>query len=124
MTKQYIDLKNGQLVFADPLKVTDTFSPLVTTTSSKNGVGIVRWGAKQLINTRMGQPGCEDKCNTFPFARRYDLSVSGNLPQSEAEALILKAELQQFMADINVLIASKIQYGIKPSVSTTFPDIK
>lgn len=124
MSKQYIDLVNGQVVFADPLKVVDTFSPTVRVSRSNMGVDVVRWGAKQLINTRLGVPGCDDNCLTKRFSRKYEFSSSTNLPETEAQATVLLKELDQFFADLKVLIVGNVIKGVKPSVATTFPIVE
>lgn len=121
--KQYIDLVKGQLVYADLLHITDTFSPYVTHSKTNNGIGVVRWGAKQLVNTQMKKPGCDDGCLTTPFVRKYDFSCTGNAPQTAEEVALLKKELAQFFADLNVLIDSNIINGVKPSLSLEFPAV-
>lgn len=119
--KQYIDLVKGQLVFADLLKVTDTFAPQVTVGRTKQGANMVRWSAKQLVNIRLGVPGCADTCLTTPFVRKYEFSCTGDLPETPEQLSQLKKELKQFMADIDVLVQSGAMQGVKPSVATTFP---
>lgn len=119
--KQYIDLVKGQLVFADLLHVTNTFAPVVSLSRTQKGIDIVRWSAKQLVNTRLSQPGCDDGCLTTPFVRKYDFSATGQLPATPAELATMKAELKQFFADLEVLITSGALQGVKPSVATTFP---
>ena len=119
--KQYIDLVKGQLVYADLLHVTNTFSPVVNLSRTQKGVNLVRWGAKQLVNVRLGQPGCDDGCLTTPFVRKYEFSATGQLPETPAELAILKAEVKQFFADLNVLVEAGALQGVKPSVATTFP---
>lgn len=119
--KQYIDLVKGQLVFADLLHVTNTFAPIVSLSRTQKGIDIVRWGAKQLVNTRLSQPGCDDGCLTTPFVRKYDFSTTGQLPATPEELAAMKAELKQFFADLEVLIDSGATQGVKPSVATTFP---
>lgn len=121
--KQFIDLVNGQLVFADPLKVTNTFAPTVNVRKTNNGHNVVRWGARQLVNVRLGAPGCDDKCATSPFVRKFELQASHNLPTTQVEADAILAEWKQFSADVQVLITSKIYYGVKPSTGTLFPDV-
>lgn len=121
--KQFIDLVNGQLVFADPLKVTDSLAPTVNVKKTASGINVVRWGVRQLVNSRLGTPGCADNCLTKPFARRYEFQASSNLPTTEAEAAEILKELKQFIADVEVLITNKIYYGAKPTTGTTFPDV-
>lgn len=121
--KQYIDLVKGQLVYADLLHVTNTFSPVVTLSRTQKGVDLVRWSAKQLVNTRLKQPGCDDGCLTTPFVRKYDFSATGQLPTSPEELAAMKLELKQFFADLNVLITSGALQGVKPSLATTFVDV-
>lgn len=119
--KQYIDLVKGQLVFADLLHVTDTFSPTVNLSRTQKGVDLVRWSAKQLVNTRLKQPGCDDGCLTTPFVRKYDFSATGQLPTTTVELDLMKAELKQFFADLEIMISAGALYGVKPSLATTFP---
>lgn len=119
--KKYIDLVNGQLVFADLLKVTDTLAPFVNISKTRDGIGIVRWGAKQLVNTRKMQPGCEDSCKSSPFVRKYDFSCTGDLPQTPEEVLLVKKELKQFFADLDLLVQSGAINGVKPSIALEFP---
>ena len=119
--KQYIDLVKGQLVFADLLHVTNTFAPVISLSRTQKGIDIVRWSAKQLVNTRLSQPGCDDGCLTTPFVRKYDFSATGQLPATPEELAAMKAELKQFFADLEVLITSGALQGVKPSVATTFP---
>lgn len=122
--KQYIDSINGQLIFADRLKVTDILSTNVNLGKTSTGVGMVRWGAKQLVNTVV-QPkkGCSDDCKTVDFVRKYDLSVSGNLPSTPEELLALKNELKQFFKDIETLVEAGAMEGVKPSIATTFQNV-
>lgn len=121
--KQYIDLVKGQLVYADLLHITDTFAPFVTHSKTSNGIGVVRWGAKQLVNTQMKKQGCEDSCLTTPFVRKYEFSCTGNAPQTADEVALLKKELAQFFTDLEVLINASIINGVKPSLSLTFPAV-
>lgn len=123
MTKQYIDLVNGQLVFADPVKVTDTFAPTVRRSESRNGVPVVRWSAKQLVNTRLGKPGCDDACLTTPFVRKYEFSSATNVPETPAELAQFKKEIAQFVADLDVLIENHVLNGVKARLDLTFPDV-
>lgn len=119
--KQYIDLVKGQLVYADLLHVTDTFAPYVNLSRTSNGIDIVRWGAKQLVNTRMGKPGCDDQCLTVPLVRKYEFSCTGNLPTDAAGIALIKQEIAQFMADIDVIVGAGAINGVKPSLALTFP---
>lgn len=122
--KQYIDSVKNQLIFADRLKVTDTLTTNVTLGKTSSGIGMTRWGAKQLVNTVV-QPrkGCADDCKTIDFVRKYDLSVSGNLPTTPEEFVILKNELKQFFQDIDTLVAAGAMEGVKPSIATTFENV-
>lgn len=121
MSKQYIDIVNGQLVYADPLKITDTFSPVSTLSKSKTGINIVRASARQLINTRLSKPGCDDGCLTTPFTRRFSFDYSGQLPETASEKAAILAEFDQFIADLTLLKSSNWLSGVKPSTSTVFP---
>lgn len=122
--KQFVDLsQDGTLTFADPTKLTSPYTVSSRRTTSKSGIPVVRVHVKQVVALRKsGNPACEDSCATVPFNRSYDLRISAEAADTVETLTAIRADLDQFMADLDVVIAAHVLAGAKPNLATTFPD--
>lgn len=123
MTKQFIDLsQDGTLTFADPTKLTSPLTVSTRRSTSKSGIPVVRAHLKQVVAMRKSvNPECADSCATVPFNRSYDLRISAEAADTVETLTAIRADLNQFMADLDVAIAAHILAGAKPNLATTFP---
>lgn len=123
--KQFVDFsQDGTLTFADPMKLTSPYTVQTRRSTAKSGIAIVRVQLKQVVALRKpAAPGCEDSCNTVPFNRSYELRMSTEAADTVDTLTAIRADIEQFLADLDVAIAAHVLAGAKPNLATTFPDV-